>query len=205
MKFIPSSDIWDKVYNESPIGIALICQEGKWLKVNNQLCEILGYSESELLTMTSKDVTYFQDWFAHQSMVDKLNLEELTHFEMLQRYMTKAGKLVWIRLVVWPIKVKVGEKNMYVSHILPLANGEKAKIEKIGDNKFQIRPTISIFEFISDNLKEVVVAIVFSISLLVALGIAVWGNIERANLLEKRLDFVEKFFTHPDVPLLPQK
>jgi len=40
------------------VGMALTSAEKKWLRVNDQLCEMLGYSREELLQMTWGDVTH---------------------------------------------------------------------------------------------------------------------------------------------------
>jgi CheY-like chemotaxis protein len=45
----------------SPVGTALVAPEGRWLSVNPALCEIVGYTESELLTGDVQAITHPDD------------------------------------------------------------------------------------------------------------------------------------------------
>src|SRR4051794_13183662 len=45
----------------SAVGVAQVSPEGRYLRVNQKLCQILGYSEQELLQRTIHDVTHPQD------------------------------------------------------------------------------------------------------------------------------------------------
>ena len=39
-------------FNFAPIGMALVAPDGKWTQVNSAVCELVGYSEAELLQLT---------------------------------------------------------------------------------------------------------------------------------------------------------
>ena len=47
--------------DEAPIGIALVSLDARFVRVNRVLCEILGYTSSELTTLTVRDVTHPDD------------------------------------------------------------------------------------------------------------------------------------------------
>ena len=52
-----SEERFRKAFDHAPIGIALVRPDGKWLRVNRTLCEIVGYSEEELLSQIIEAVT----------------------------------------------------------------------------------------------------------------------------------------------------
>ncbi len=56
-----SEERFRKAFDGAPIGMALVGPDGRWLKVNAALCEIVGYSEDELLTTTFQDITHSDD------------------------------------------------------------------------------------------------------------------------------------------------
>ena len=49
---------FEGAFNHAPIGMSLVGLDGRWLKVNRELCRITGYCESELLDRTFNDITH---------------------------------------------------------------------------------------------------------------------------------------------------
>ena len=49
---------FESALEHAAIGIALISPEGRWLRANSALCDLVGYKEGELLTKTLQDLTY---------------------------------------------------------------------------------------------------------------------------------------------------
>ena len=50
-----------ETFDEAPIGVALVGPNGRWLEVNRALCEIVGYTEAELLALTFQDISHPDD------------------------------------------------------------------------------------------------------------------------------------------------
>jgi PAS domain-containing protein len=48
-------------FDHAPIGVALVSPEGRWLRVNGTLCEMIGYEEEELRERTFQDITHPDD------------------------------------------------------------------------------------------------------------------------------------------------
>ncbi len=56
-----SEERFRSAFDFAPIGIALVSPAGKWLKVNHALCEILGYTEEELLKTDFQSILFSED------------------------------------------------------------------------------------------------------------------------------------------------
>jgi len=56
-----SEERFSSAFEYAPIGMALASPEGKWLKVNRALCELVGYSENELLDKNFQDISFPED------------------------------------------------------------------------------------------------------------------------------------------------
>jgi len=82
----------------SPIGMALVSTEGKWLKANVSLCKMLGYSEEELLAKTFQDITHPDDLQMDLNYVSQLLAGEIETYSMEKRYFHKQGQIIWILL-----------------------------------------------------------------------------------------------------------
>lgn len=86
------------VFEQSPIGMALVGTDLKFVKVNRALCEMLGYSEQELARKTFVDITHPDDIDADVSLARRLFDGSISHYRLEKRYLTKRGEIIWINL-----------------------------------------------------------------------------------------------------------
>ncbi|NTF44915.1 PAS domain S-box protein [Agrobacterium rhizogenes] len=83
------------IISQSATGIAQYELDGRFSLVNRRFCEIVGYSESDLLDLRMQDITYPDD--QHDTMqLFKAMLATGESFEIEQRYVRKDGNLVWV-------------------------------------------------------------------------------------------------------------
>jgi diguanylate cyclase (GGDEF)-like protein/PAS domain S-box-containing protein len=85
-------------------GMALVATDGSWIKVNRSLCEMVGYSERELLASNFQAITH-EDDLANMSMhIAQLLEGKLPNYQMELRYKHKHGHDIWILLSVTIIR-----------------------------------------------------------------------------------------------------
>ncbi|HYD33436.1 MAG TPA: diguanylate cyclase [Methylophilaceae bacterium] len=84
------------VFKFSPIGMAILGTDGRWLKANNALCEMLGYSEEELMSRTMLDLTHPEDMHNNLNMLHQSVSGELDQYRVEARYFHKNGNTLWI-------------------------------------------------------------------------------------------------------------
>lgn len=87
-------------FEQAAVGIALVSPEGRWIRVNRKLCDIVGFSETELLGLTFQDITHPDDLDADLEQVRRMLANEIDTYSMEKRYLRKDGSLVWINLTV---------------------------------------------------------------------------------------------------------
>lgn len=85
-------------FEQAAIGMALISPAGQWLKANESLCKIVGYSEAELLSMTFQDITHPDDVALDLKSAEQLLTGEINNYHTEKRYIHKQGHDVWILL-----------------------------------------------------------------------------------------------------------
>ncbi len=90
------------MFEQASVGIAIreLMDQPRFLRVNRKLCEILGYTESELLEMTTTTLTAEEDLESTQHINRKLMSGELTHYSRRKRYRRKDGRIIWVNLSV---------------------------------------------------------------------------------------------------------
>ena len=95
-----SEDRFRAGFDYAPIGMALVATDGRWLRVNQSLCRILGYSMQELLGTDFQTLTHPDDLDTDLNFVRQMLAGSLTHYEMDKRYLHKDGRTIWILLSV---------------------------------------------------------------------------------------------------------
>jgi len=91
-----SEERFRSAFNYAPIGIALVSPDGKWLKVNHALSEILGYTEDEFLAANFQAMLFKKDLSGTLIKVHELLSGKIQTCQLEQRYVHKTGKTVWI-------------------------------------------------------------------------------------------------------------
>jgi two-component system cell cycle sensor histidine kinase/response regulator CckA len=87
------------VFEEGPLGLALVAKEDyHFLQVNRALCQMVGYSEAELLQLSFADITHPDDVLADLELAGRLFKREIPHFQREKRYARKNGEIIWIHL-----------------------------------------------------------------------------------------------------------
>jgi diguanylate cyclase (GGDEF)-like protein/PAS domain S-box-containing protein len=92
---VESEEHFRSAFDYAAIGMALVSPEGKWLRVNRSLCEIVGYSETELLVTDFQTVTHREDLGNDLAEIYRLLSGETLTCQLEKRYLHKLGHDVW--------------------------------------------------------------------------------------------------------------
>ncbi len=125
-----SEDRFKKAFENSPIGMALVSPDGRWLKVNQGLLSSLGYTAQELMQRTFQDITHPDDLHTDLEYVGQLLRGEIHHYQMEKRYFHKNGSIIWALLSVSLVRDDDGEPIHFVSQIQDITE-KKLKDEQI--------------------------------------------------------------------------
>src|SRR5215510_35357 len=90
------------LFDLSAIGMARVSSEGRYLSVNRKYCQMLGYSEQEMLNLTLYDVTYPDDREASHVKMNSSFTGGPEEYTIEKRYLRKDGAIIWA-LVNWTI------------------------------------------------------------------------------------------------------
>jgi diguanylate cyclase (GGDEF)-like protein/PAS domain S-box-containing protein len=82
-------------FDYAAIGMALVSPQGAWLRVNRSLCELVGYSEEELLRSNFQGITHADDVGNDLANLYRLIQGETPTCQVEKRYVHKHGQVVW--------------------------------------------------------------------------------------------------------------
>ncbi len=122
------------IFEQAAVGMSILTPEGKWLQINQRLCEILGYSRDELIKLSYRDITHpdhvEQDSVRIAQIVQGINAG--TNWE--KRYIRKDGEVIWVRLTTSLARSEDGRPRYFITVTediteSKMAEEEKAKLE----------------------------------------------------------------------------
>ena len=82
-------------FDYAAIGMALVSPQGTWLRVNRSLCDLVGYSEEELLRSNFQSITHADDVGSDLANLYRLIQGETPTCQVEKRYVHKMGQIVW--------------------------------------------------------------------------------------------------------------
>jgi len=97
-------------FEQAAVGMAQATVEGKFLLVNQKLCEILGYSRQELVEKRFQEITWQEDLASEEELVRQLLAGEIENFSLEKRYIRNDGELVWANLTVSLLREQNGSQ-----------------------------------------------------------------------------------------------
>ncbi|MEH2083184.1 MAG: PAS domain S-box protein [Nostoc sp.] len=117
------------IFNQAAVGIKLETLDGHFLKANQKLCEILGYSQEEILKKNFKDITHPEDIQIHLNHLQNLIAGKLETFSIDKRYLHKNADVIWINLTVSLIRDPIG-KPIYVIGVVKDIREQQAALRE---------------------------------------------------------------------------
>jgi diguanylate cyclase (GGDEF)-like protein/PAS domain S-box-containing protein len=82
-------------FDYAAIGMALVSPQGAWLRVNHSLCNLLGYTEREMLDSNFQAVTHNDDIGNDLANLYRLLQGETPTSQVEKRYVHRDGEVVW--------------------------------------------------------------------------------------------------------------
>ena len=118
LRWANSEQLYRSTFDDAPIGVAHIdVTHGRFLRVNDTLCELLGYEPNELMKLTFMDITHPDDRELTRINQRRLIQEEIDDLKLEKRYLHKRGRVVWANLRVRMIQTGV-ERERYCLAII---------------------------------------------------------------------------------------
>ena len=115
------------IFENAAVGMARVALDGSWLEVNDQLCEITGYTRDELLAKTFQDITHPGDLEADLDYLRKLLAGEISRYSVDKRYIRKDGGIVWIALTVTVQRDALGVPLYFISIVRDITERKEAE------------------------------------------------------------------------------
>jgi PAS domain S-box-containing protein len=131
------------IFNQVIVGIIQIDLNGNFLMVNRKFCEILGRTESELLRMNIKDITYQDDIAQKLELLNSLTPGN-PFITYQKRYVTADNKIVWVHNSMTLVTDQYGRRQYAVALVedisdrIKVEESLKKSLKELSDYKYAI-------------------------------------------------------------------
>ncbi|MBL1176982.1 PAS domain S-box protein [Pantanalinema sp. GBBB05] len=114
-------------FDDAAIGMALVALDGKFLQVNRALCDIVGYSAPELVTLNFQSITFPADLDRDLRLASKLLKGEISTYQMEKRYLHKQGHSVWVSLNGSLVRDASGKPLYFIAQVQDISDRKQAE------------------------------------------------------------------------------
>lgn len=114
-------------FDNAAVGVAHVGLDGRWLRVNQRLADMVGYSSAELLAKTFQNITHPDDLETDLDMVHQVLAGTLQTYSMDKRYIRKDGSILWAALTVALQRDAAGEPDYFISVVNDITARRRAE------------------------------------------------------------------------------
>jgi two-component system, cell cycle sensor histidine kinase and response regulator CckA len=90
-----SEEKFKKMFEGSPIGMVMTGTDFRFMRANEAFCNMLGYTEKELISLTFKDITHPEHLAEDMLHVNELVYGKIQFYQTEKRYIRKDKGVVW--------------------------------------------------------------------------------------------------------------
>lgn len=137
---LDNEDRFAGAFEHAPIGMALLAPDGRWLRVNRAFCEMVGYTEAELLTRTFQDITHPDDLGPDLDNLRRMIAGEIRACQLEKRYLHAQGQLISVMLNLSLVRDRQGQPGYFISHVQDISERKRAEAALL-EREAQLRET----------------------------------------------------------------
>lgn len=114
-------------FETAAVGIAHLSPSGKWLRFNDRVAQLLGYSREELQQLSFQEVSHPADVGPDVALAEQLLRGEIPSYQLEKRYLKKDGAAIWINLTVSLVRDQADRPLFFVAVIEDISERKAAE------------------------------------------------------------------------------
>jgi PAS domain S-box-containing protein len=183
LKLLNSESKFKTIFDQAPLGIALIDEEkGNFLEINSKFCELIGYSEQEMKSKSFMTITHPKDLIKTELNIKELKEGIVKNYTAKKRYITKSNVTIWVNLIVSSLSKTNNSQKTNIAIVEDITK-QKQILEDLKKSERQFK---NLFKNSPIPMWEVDLSLVKN-------------YLTELNLIGKKVDIVENYFNeNPD-------
>ena len=116
-------------FEQAAVGIAHVGLDGRWIRVNERLLEVTGYSREEMEARTFQDITHPDDLETDLAHMRELLDGVAPTYTMEKRYIRKDGGVVWVILAATLVRDEMGDPSYFIAVIKDITGRKQTETQ----------------------------------------------------------------------------
>ncbi|MCL9640985.1 diguanylate cyclase [Rahnella victoriana] len=152
-----SEALFEQTFAHAAVGFSLVGLDWRWLPINPQVCNMLGYAEYQLRSCLLHDVTHPENLYAENSLIPRLLSGEINSFSVEKLLQRSNGSTLWVTLTASLVRNAAGEAHHYIvviSDITERKNIEQTLYSLQGDLERRVAARTNELQVAMDQLHQ---------------------------------------------------
>jgi len=151
-------------FEQAAVGIAHVDLEGRFLRVNDRLCEITSYSRDELLQRTFLDLTAPEEHHESEEARRTMLAGTRKSYTAEKRYHRKDGGVIWVSIVVTPVRDTAGLARYFMTVMTDITERKELETRLLRAQRLESIGTLA--GGIAHDLNNILAPIMMGVELL---------------------------------------
>ena len=143
-----------QIFEDAPIGMAVVGLDERFQRTNAAFRDMLGYSEEELTGRTPLDITYADDLEISRQLAEQM-LHGTARSSIEKRYVSKAGQVLWATRSGCVIRDGSGNPQHFLIMVEDISDRRAAE-EALRQSKHELESALKANQLIMDNSLDVI-------------------------------------------------
>lgn len=133
-KLHDSENLFRTIFEQAPIGIAVVNNFNFMSMINNELEKILGRKREEIISLDWKDITHPEDLDEDLKLFKKFKSGEIESYSMEKRFLKPDGSSIWVEMIIARLDL-TGKENQNHLCILQDINDKKKTLDILKESE----------------------------------------------------------------------
>ncbi|MEP6692721.1 MAG: PAS domain S-box protein [Gemmatimonadaceae bacterium] len=125
------------MFEQAAVGMAHVSMSGEWLRLNQRVCDIVGYGRDELLARTVQSTLHPDDAGAHAEQMRRMTAGEISTTALEQRHVRKDGTTIWTTLTLSMLREVNGAPKYCIAILEDITQRKQLELQSFQSQRLE--------------------------------------------------------------------